>query len=136
MHTRFEFDGAEVSALADESFAADERLMTEAQQYIAAGADLSAENPQLLDDLDHPLTGAPPGLWLMNDEGVYLQSNSSERPGERVAYARGYRAEVPLGSESWCEFIDAASLRELLPDDTLVVTLSEQKIRLSLIRKA
>jgi hypothetical protein len=33
-----------------------------------------------------------------------------------------------------CEFIEGAQLEQLLPGDTLVVTVGEQKIRLSLIR--
>ena len=38
MEGRFEFEGAEVRALLAESRAADERLMTEAQRYVAARA--------------------------------------------------------------------------------------------------
>jgi hypothetical protein len=134
MEYRFEFEGAEVRDLLDESHAAGERVMTEAQRYLAAGIDLHAEEPEVHDEIDHPATGAPPGLWLMNDRGVYLRSNASERPGERVAYARSYRADVQIGEEPICEFIDARSLEQLRPDDTLVVAVSEQKIRLSLIR--
>ena len=136
MDNRFEFEGAEVRALLDESYGAGERLMTEAQKYLAAGVDLYAEEPALAEDVDHPGTGAPPGLWLMNDRGVYLRSNASSRPGERVAWARGYRAEVPVGGEPMCEFIDAEPLGQLRDDDTLVVTLSENRVRLSLIRRA
>lgn len=135
MESRFEFDGAEVTALLQESYAADERVMTEAQQYLAAGIDLGAEDPQLHEDIVLPETGAPPGLWLMNDEGVYLRSNAGKRPGDSVAYAQGYRAEVQIGDELICEFIDAAPLEALRPEDTLVVTLSEERVRLSLIRR-
>lgn len=136
MEQRFEFEGAEVLALLDESDSAEERLLTEAQSYLAAGIDLHAEDPQLHDDIEPPATGAPPGLWLMNDRGVYLRSNATRRPGGRVAYARGYRAEVQVGDEPMCEFIDAAPLRQLQTGDTLVVGLDEQKVRLSLIRPA
>lgn len=135
MEQRFEFEGAEVRALLDESHAARERLMTEAQRYVAAGVDLHAGTADGLEDAaEHPGTGAPPGLWLMNDRGVYLRSNAAVRPGERVAHARGFRAEVAVGDEPMCEFVDAATLAQLRAGDTLVVTLSEQKIRLSLIR--
>ncbi|MET0399466.1 MAG: hypothetical protein ABW277_21935 [Longimicrobiaceae bacterium] len=135
MEQRFEFEGAEVRALLDESHGARERLMTEAQRYVAAGVDLHAGTADGLEDaVEHPGTGAPPGLWLMNDRGVYLRSNAGQRPGERVAHARGFRAEVAVGDEPMCEFVDAALLEQLRAGDTLVVTLSEQKIRLSLIR--
>jgi hypothetical protein len=136
MENRFEFDGAEVRALLEESREAADRLMTEAQRYLAAGVDLFAEAPPLDAEIDHPGTGAPPGLWLMNDRGVYLRSNANLRPGERVAWARGYRAEVPVGDEPMCEFIDAEPLGQLRDDDTLVVTLSEERVRLSLVRLA
>jgi hypothetical protein len=131
---RFEFEGAEVRALLEESRAAAERLFTEAQRWVAAGVDLHGENPHLDDDLDLPETGAPPGLWLMNDRGVYLRSNASERGGDTVAHARGYRAEVQAGDDAVCEFIDAAPLEALRPGDTLVVTVSEEKIRMSIVR--
>jgi hypothetical protein len=134
MEDRFEFEGDEVRALLHESHRAEDRVMTEAQRYLAAGVDLHSEEPQLHDDVEHPGTGAPPGLWLMNDRGVYLRSNADRRPAESVAYARGYRADVQIGDEPICEFIDARSLEELRPGDTLVVTVSEQKLRLSLIR--
>jgi hypothetical protein len=136
MDYRFEFDGAEVRALVEESNAAKERVMTEAQRYVAAGIDLYSEEPQELDDVDHPGTGAPPGLWLMNDQGVYLRSNAGKRPGGPVAYARSYQTDVQVGDEPICEFIDARALQELQPGDTLVVGLSEQKVRLSLIRSS
>jgi hypothetical protein len=97
--------------------------------------DLHAGTADGLEDaVEHPGTGAPPGLWLMNDRGVYLRSNAAQRPGERVAYARGFRAEVEVGDEPMCEFVDAATLEQLRAGDTLVVTLNEQKMRLSLIR--
>ncbi len=135
MEYRFEFEGAEVRALVAESQAAGERLMTEAQRYLAAGVDLHAEEDGEYDaDVDHPGTGAPPGLWLMNDRGVYLRSNAGTREDEQVAHARGYRGEVQVGDELTCEFIDAAPLEQVRPEDTLVVTLSERKIRLSLVR--
>jgi hypothetical protein len=136
MDHRFEFEGQEVHALLDESRAAKERLMTEAQRYVAAGIDLNADAADIDDDLELPETGAPPGLWLMNDRGVYLRSNAARRSAAGVAYARGFRAEVQVGDEPICEFIDAASLEPLLPSDTLVVTLREDKVRLSLIRNS
>jgi hypothetical protein len=134
MQNRFEFEGAEVLDLLEESRLAKERIMTEAQRYLAAGVDLHSEDADLPEDLDHPGTGAPPGLWLMNDRGVYLRSNAGDGKSRKVGYARGYRADVQVGDEAMCEFIDAASLDQLLPDDTLVVTVDEQKIRLSVIR--
>lgn len=134
MEHRFEFDGAEVRALLEESYAAEERLMTEAQRYVAAGVDLHAEQGEWDGEVEHPGTGAPPGLWLMNDRGVYLRSNAAERREDHVAYARGYRGDVQVGDEPICEFIAAGPLDPLRPDDTLVVALSEQKVRLSLIR--
>ena len=134
MEQRFEFEAAEVLALVEESRGAGERLMTEAQRLVAAGVNLhTGEIPN--DPVDHPGTGAPPGLWLMNDRGVYLRSNASRRPDERVAWARGYRADVQVGDEPMCEFIDAEPLSQLEDDDTLVVTLSEERVRLSLIRR-
>jgi len=134
MENRFEFEGAEVLALVEESLAAGERLMTEAQRYLAAGIDLHSEESLGWEgDVEHPGTGAPPGLWLMNDRGVYLRSNAKDGGG-KVAYARGFRANLQVGDEPMCEFVDAGPLQQLRPDDTLVVTLSEQKIRLSLIR--
>lgn len=136
MEYRFEFEGAEVRALVAESQTAEERLMTEAQRYLAAGVDLHAEDGDYDADVDHPGTGAPPGLWLMNDRGVYLRSNAATRENEQVAYARGYRGEVQVGDELTCEFIDAAPLEQVRPEDTLVITLSERKIRLSLVRDA
>jgi hypothetical protein len=136
MQNRFEFEGSEVLDLLEESRLAEQRLMTEAQRYLAAGVDLLAEDADLPEEIDHPGTGAPPGLWLMNDRGVYLRSNASDGKDGEVAYARGYRADVQVGDEPMCEFIDAASLEQLLPDDTLVVTVDEQKIRLSVIRGA
>ena len=136
MEGRFEFEGAEVRALVEESRAARERLFTEAQRYVAAGVDLRDEQATWDGELDAPETGAPPGLWLVNDRGVYLRSNAQSRPAQSVAYARGYRAEVPLGEEPMCEFIDAAPLAQLRDDDTLVVSASEQKLALSLLRRA
>jgi hypothetical protein len=133
---RYEFEGAEVLALVLESRGAKERLMTEAQRYLAAGIDLLAEQQAAEWDgeVDHPGTGADPGLWLMNDRGVYLRSNARNRDAESVAYARGYRGDIAVGDEPTCEFIDAATLDPVRPGDTLVVTLDEQKVRLSLIR--
>jgi hypothetical protein len=132
MDQRFEFEAADVIALVEESRAAEERLMTEAQRLVAAGVDLrSGELPE--EDVDHPGTGAPPGLWLMNDAGVYLRSNAADG-GERRAHARGFRAEVAVGDEPMCEFVDAAQLAPLQPGDVLVVTLQEDRMRLSLLR--
>jgi hypothetical protein len=135
MEGRFEFEGAEVRALLDEADAADENLMTEAQRLVASGVDLHGDPVEDVEP-DHPGTGAPPGLWLMNDRGVYLRSNASARPDDSLAYAHGYRAEVQVGDEPVCEFIDGAQLAPVQAGDTLVVTLSEEKIRLSLVRQA
>ena len=134
MEGRFEFDGSEVQDLVAESRAARERLFTDAQRYLSAGIDLASE--EWPDEEDLPETGAPPGLWLMNDRGVYLRSNAANGDGGRVAYAHGYRTEFPFGEEPICEFIDAGPLEQLRAEDTLVVTVSEQKIGLSLIRTA
>ena len=135
MQGRFEFDGAEVIALVEETTDAAVRVMTEAQRYVAAGVDLRGGD-ELPDEVDHPGTGAAPGLWLMNDRGIYLRSNAKNRPGERVSYARGFRADVPVGDEPACEFIDASPLAQLRPGDTLVLTVGDDKIRVSLIRDA
>lgn len=134
MEGRFEFSGAEVRGLVEESRRAKERLLTEAQRYLAAGVDLHAEDAALDEDVDYPETGAPAGVWLMNDRGVYLRSNAARRSEESVAYAHGYRAEVAVGEGDVCEFIDAETLEQLQPSDTLVVTASEQRLRLSIIR--
>jgi hypothetical protein len=134
MEGRFEFEGAEVRALVEESHAAAERRMTEAQRYVASGIDLLADAPGEAEP-EHPGTGAPPGLWLMNDRGVYLRSNADPRPGDRVACARGYRGDVQVGDEPIQEFIDAAPLEQLRDGDTLVVTLSDDRVRLSLLRE-
>ena len=135
MEGRFEFEGADVLPLVDDTFAAEERLFTEAQRLLAAGVDLDALDDGWTEAEDRPETGAPPGLWLMTDRGVYLRSNALRGGGERVAYARGYRSDVPVEEEPICEFIDAAPLRQLRPDDTLVLTVSGEKIRLSLVRE-
>jgi hypothetical protein len=132
MEQRYEFEGAEVRALVEESHAAPERLMTEAQRYLAAGVDLHAD-PDADVDVDHPGTGAPPGLWLTNDRGIYLRSNAKD-PKAPPAYARGWRGDVQVGDERFCEFVDAGPLAQVQAGDTLVVTLSENKIRLSLLR--
>ena len=134
MEQRYEFDGAEVRALVAESAAATERLMTEAQRYLAAGVDLHGDAADWDGEVDHPGTGAPPGLWLMNDRGVYLRSNAAKRRDDHVAYAHGWRSETRVGDEPVQEFIDAAPLDALRDGDTLVVTLGERKVRLSLLR--
>jgi hypothetical protein len=134
MEGRFEFDGGAVRALVEASHAAAERRMTEAQRYIASGIDLRAGDPADSPEAEHPGTGAPPGLWLMNDRGVYLRSNAADRDGERVAHAAGYVGEVQVGDEPICEFIDAGPLDQLRDGDTLVVTLSDERVRLSLLR--
>lgn len=135
MDERFEFEGEEVLALVGEARSAEDRLLTEAQRYLAAGVDLGADPADWDPDADLPETGAPPGLWLMNDSGVYLRSNAAERPDERVAYARGFRADVQVGDEPMCEFIEASTLDQLRPGDTLVVTVGERRIGLSLLRE-
>ena len=135
MEGRYEFEGAEVLPLLAETNGAKERVMTEAQRYLAAGVDIHSPDAEAPEEIDHPGTGAPPGLWLMNDRGIYLRSNAGKRAAESVAFARGFRADVQVGDEPVCEFIDAAPLAQLRDGDTLVVTLSEEKIRLSLIRK-
>jgi hypothetical protein len=134
MTGRFEFEGVEAAALLEESRAAEARLFTEAQRYVAAGIDLKSDPDRWDGEPGGPETGAPPGLWLRNDRGVYLQSNARGRKESSVAYARGYRAGVAVGDEPICEFIDAGSLAQLRPDDTLVVTLAEEKILLSVLR--
>ncbi|HEY0026067.1 MAG TPA: hypothetical protein VGB24_24465 [Longimicrobium sp.] len=134
MENRFEFDGGEVRALLDESHAARERLMTEAQRLIAAGIDLAADPGQWDGEVNHPGTGAPPGLWLMNDHGVYLRSNARKREAGSVAYAAGFRSGVQVGDEPMREFLDGAQLAPVQAGDTLVVTVTEQKLRLSLRR--
>src|SRR5690606_12788656 len=111
MQGRFEFEGSEVIPLVEETFGADERLLTEAQRYVAAGVDLDATPGELDSALDHPETGAPPGLWLMNDRGVYLRSNAARGGGERVAHARGYRSDTRVADEPGCEVIYAAPHR-------------------------
>ena len=131
---RYEFEGAEVEALVREAQDAPVRLMTEAQRYVAAGVDLHAEDAALDEDVDHPGTGADPGLWLMNDRGIYLRSNAKSRREDSVAFARGYRGGVQVGDEAFCEYIDAAPLAQVRAGDTLVVTLDERKVRLSLLR--
>lgn len=133
---RYEFEGAEVQALVEEAQAATVRLLTEAQRYVAAGVDLHAEEVAALDeDVDEqPDTGAPPGLWLMNDRGIYLRSNAKKRRDDSVAHARGFRGTMQVGDEPYCEFIDAAPLSQVRAGDTLVVTLDERKVRLSLLR--
>lgn len=136
MEGRFEFEGTEVLALLEESRAAGERLFTEAQRFVAAGVDLRDPDAAWDEEVERPEVGAPPGLWLMNDRGVYLRSNARPRDEASVAYARGYRAEVPVGEEPICEFIDAAPLQQLRPGDTLVVKLSEQRIGLALVRES
>jgi hypothetical protein len=133
MEGRFEFVGAEVIRLLDEAFAADERLFTEAQRYLAAGVDLAGDPTAWFDEVDHPFVGAPAGLWLMNDRGIYLRSNA-RGGGELRAHAAGYLSELPVGNEKMCEFIDGLPLRQLQPSDTLVVTVGEAKIGLSLLR--
>lgn len=134
MGERYEFDGAEVRALLDESQAAGDRLMTEAQRLIAAGIDLTGDPGAWDGEVEHPGTGAPPGLWLMNDRGVYLRSNAKKRNPGSVAYAAGFRSEVQVGDEPVCEFLDAAQLAPIQAGDTLLVTLTEQKVRLALRR--
>ena len=134
MEGRFEFSGAEVRELLEESRHAKERLLTEAQRYLAAGVDLHSEEAGLDEDLEYPETGAAPGVWLMNDRGVYLRSNAVRRRPDHVAYAHGYRAEVPVGDGDVCEFIAAETLDQVQPEDTLVIAASEQRLRLSIIR--
>ena len=91
MAQRYEFEGAEVQALVQEAEAATVRLMTEAQRYVAAGVDLHADDAPPEDDVDVPETGAPPGLWLMNDRGVYLRSNAKRRVLSPSGHQRAQR---------------------------------------------
>jgi hypothetical protein len=135
MEERYEFDGDEVLALLEESRSAEVRLMTEAQRFLAAGVDIHSQADQHDMDIDHPGTGAAPGLWIMNDRGVYLRSNA-EKGGSLIAPARGSAGGAPAGLEPMCEFIDGEPLAQIRPGDTVVVRLSENKIRLSLIRDA
>lgn len=134
MEERYEFDGDAVLELLEESREAQERLMTEAQRFLAAGVDIHAEEGDHDLEVDHPGTGAPPGLWIMNDGGVYLRSNAAAG-GKRVVRARGSAGSAPAGADSLCEFIDGGPLEQVEPGDTVVVRLSENKIRLSLIRE-
>ena len=134
MDERYEFDGDEVLELLEESRSADVRLMTEAQRFLAAGVDIHSQADQHDMVIDHPGTGAPPGLWIMNDRGVYLRSNAAGG-GSRVAPARGSHDSAPHLGEPVCEFIDAEPLAMVRPGDTVVVRMSEDKIRLSLIRE-
>jgi hypothetical protein len=134
MEKRYEFEGAEVRGLVEESRAAAERLMTEAQRYLAAGIDIHAEQAEWDGEVNHPGTGAEPGLWLMNDRGVYLRSNARKRDEASVAWARGFRGDVAVEDEPTCEFIGAAMLDLVRSGDTLVVTLDDRKVRFSLIR--
>jgi hypothetical protein len=135
MEGRFEFDAAEVLPLLDEARAAASREMTEAQRFVAAGVDLNAPPSEGWEGDVHEVKGdAPPGVWLMNDRGVYLRSNARSRPGARVAHARGYRADVPVGDDSICEFIGADQLAPMQAGDTLVIAVTENKLRLSLVR--
>lgn len=134
MDGTYEFEGAAVRALVEESRAAGERLMTEAQRFVAAGIDLKADPGDFDGEVSHPGTGAPPGLWLMNDRGVYLRSNARKRQAESVAHAAGFRGELRVGDEPVCEFIDATALEPVRDGDTLVVTLAGSKLRLSLRR--
>jgi hypothetical protein len=134
MDVRYEFEGAEVRALLAESRAAAERMMTEAQRYVAAGVDLNAPEADPDAEVDHPGTGAPVGLWLMNDRGIYLRSNAKRRKPDAVAHARGFRGDVQVGDEAFCEFVDGAALEPLRDGDTLIVRLGEKKMRLSLVR--
>lgn len=134
MEGKFEFDGTEVRALVEEARTAKERVMTEAQRLIAAGVDLGGDPAEWDGEVNHPGTGAPPGLWLMNDRGVYLRSNAQKRAAESVACAAGYRSEGAVGGEPVCEFIDASQLDPVREGDTLVIALTEQKVRMSLRR--
>lgn len=138
MEGRYEFEGAGVLALVAEARAAAKRARTEAQRYLDAGVDLRAEPPADADppEPDVPEAGAdvPPGLWLMNDAGIYLRSNAVKRPATSRVHAEGYRAEVRVGDEPVQEFIAADSLAPLQPGDTLVVTLRAEKLSLSLLR--
>jgi hypothetical protein len=134
MTGRFEFDGDAVLELLEDSRGARERLLTEAQRFLAAGVDLHAERVEWDEDLETPEAGAPPGLWLRNDRGVYLQSNARDADPERIVHAHGFRAEVPFGDEPVCEFVDADTLAPLRRGDTLVLTLVQDKIRLSVVR--
>jgi hypothetical protein len=135
MEERYEFDGSAVIELLEESNAASERVMTEAQRYLAAGVDLAADMPVGDLDLDEEATGAPPGLWLLNDRGVYLRSNAAGG-GTRVVHAEGHGAGNGAGLETIQEFIDGETLASLRPGDRLVVRLTGEKIRLSVVRDA
>ena len=58
MEQRFEFEAAEVLPLLEESRAAFERLMTEAQRLVAAGVDLkSGELPEMERVISRPGSG-------------------------------------------------------------------------------
>lgn len=132
MEARYEFDGAEVRRLVEESRAARERAMTFGQRCLAAGVHPDSDDPDWEAVEAHPGTGAPPGLWLMNDRGIYLRSNATERKGDTAAYAHGFRAEVAVGDDEVCEFIAADQLDRVGSGDTLIVTVTEDKLRLSM----
>lgn len=134
MEQRYEFDGAEVRRLLEESAQAGERVMTFGQRCMATGVTPDSPDPDWEAVEAHPGTGAPPGLWLVNDRGVYLRSNAQKRKDDSVAYAAGFRADVQVGDHEVCEFLDARQLEPLQAGDTLVVTVTDEKLRLSLVR--
>ena len=71
---------------------------------------------------------------LQRTSDALQRSNAKKRAADSVAYARGFRGEVQVGDDTVCEFIDAAALEPLQDGDTLVVTLAERKLKLSLLR--
>ena len=125
--TRLLFDMEQVAGLARHSREAPERRMTMAQRAEIYGEDRCAvQQPG-----EEPL--APPCLWLVKDEGIYLMSpgihpdaGSGDRPARApVAYASGFdptrddrmavweRARLAVGGDDFAEavpleWVDAA----------------------------
>ena len=125
--TRLRFDMEQVAGLARHSRAAPERRMTIAQRAEIYGEDRCAT----LQPGEERL--APPCLWLVKDEGIYLMSpgiHPDPGPGDRptrppVAYADGFdptrddrlavwdRARDAVGGDDFAEavpleWVDAA----------------------------
>ncbi len=66
--------------------------------------------------------------------GRYAMITPHSNPNAALFIVISGGGYVQVGDEPMSEFIDARTLEQVRPGDTLVVTLSERKIRLSLIR--
>ncbi|MYE82130.1 MAG: DUF3085 domain-containing protein [Gammaproteobacteria bacterium] len=119
--TRLQFDMEQVAGLARHARAAPERRMTIAQRAEIYGEDRCAVPQPGEERL------APPCLWLVKDEGIYLMSpgvHPEPEPGDRparapVAYASGFdptrddrmavwdRARDAVGGDDFAEAIPA-----------------------------